>query len=185
MPRKDRRIKPQKITSDGTQSTNPNTLKSGKIVPSILDDVYDAIPDMVDSIMAKIDESNDNSLDQGNATGCQSKLEKEVSSIKNDVESIKFDVVEILRQLPPREKRKPDFLGDVLNNIFSGKMDFSDENVTFGGAPGNTKYCGTSYQTVPNTGWTTSIGKIEEASDSDSDSDSVTNDISDSDSDLD
>ena len=177
MPRKDRRLKPQKLSSDGTQSTNSNTLKSEKTASSILNDVSDAIPDMVDSIMAKIDESNDKSLDRRNATGCQSKLEKEVSSIKNDIESIKFDVVEILRQLPPRERRNPDFLGNMLNNIFSGKMDISDENITFGGAPG------TSYQTAPNTRWNTSISNIEEASDSDTDdiSDGDTDDISDSD----
>jgi len=182
MPRKDRRSKHQNLSS----GPSPDTSKSEKTASSILDDVHDAIPDMVDSIMAKIDESDDKSL---NLRSNQSKLEKEVSSIKDDVESIKFDVVEILRQLPPREKRKPDFLGDVLNNIFSGKMNISDENITFGGAPG------ARYQTVPNTRWNTSISKIEEASDTDADdvtdtgADDVTDtgadDVTDTDSDLD
>ncbi len=177
MPRRDhRKLKTQKLTSDGTQATSPNTLKSeiASAKSSILDDVSDAIPDMVESIMTKIDASLDSPGFK------QSKLEKEVYSIGDDVESIKFDVAEILRQLPPRERRKPDSLGDVLNNIFSGNMDVLDENITFGNTP-HARISGssTSY-TVPNTKWSTTIGKIEEDSDSDSDTD----DISDSDSDV-
>ena len=171
MPRRDhRKLKTQKLSSEYLE----NTLKSEKTTLSILDIVSNAIPDMVDSIMAKIDAPNDiDDVSLGShPRGCeQSKLEKEVSSIKSDVESIKFDVVEILRQLPPRERRKPDSLGDVLNNIFSGKMDVSDENITFGNTPYTRKPGGSSaYRSVPNTTWNTTISKIEEAS-SDSDTD--------------
>ena len=179
MPRRDhRKLKTQKLSSEGTQSTDLNTLKSVNV--SMLDAVSDTIPDIVDSIMAKIDESKDtSSMSNGSDGFSQRKMEKEMASIKNDVESIKFDVVEILRQLPPRERRKPDTLGDVLNNIFSGKMDVADEDITFGNTPYTRKSgISTSYRTEPNTTWNTTISKIEEASDSNS------TDISDSDSDL-
>ncbi len=176
MPRRDhRKMKKQKVTSERFDSSKAETP-----VSSILDDVSAAIPDMVDSIMTKIEDA---SLDTINSPK-QSKLEKELSTIKSDVESIKFDVVEILRQLPPRERRKPDSLGDVLNSIFSGKMETTDEGITFGDIP-YTRTTGNPsvYRSLPNSKWDTTISKVEEATDSDTGdiSDSDTGDISDSD----
>ena len=176
MPRRDRKMKNQKLSSEISNSSKGETTAS-----SILDDVSAAIPDMVDSIMAKIE---DVSLDTINSPK-QSNFKKELSSIKSDVESIKFDVVEILRQLPPHERRKPDSLGDVLNNIFSGRMEATDEGITFGDMPhGRTTSNSSVYRNVP-TKWNTVINKVEEVTDSDTDdiSDSDTDDISDIDSD--
>ncbi len=159
MPRRDhRKLKKQTPSSE----CPPDLSKSD--TSSALDDVSDAIPDMVESIMTKIEaskEASSRSIDSPKSK--QSNLEKDLSSIKKDVESIRFDVVEILRQLPPRERRKPDSLGDVLSNIFSGNME--GEGVTFNRTIGNSS----GFRTLPASKWNTTISKIEEASDSDID----------------
>nr|QBK85461.1 MAG: hypothetical protein LCMAC101_00480 [Marseillevirus LCMAC101] len=129
--------------------------------------ISDAIPGMVDSIMAKVE---DVSKDPETA---QTKLERDVNTIKKDVESIKFDVVEILRQLPS-ERKSPGSLGDVLNNIFSGRMEATDEGISFGDAafrraPGNA----TVFHGVPGfSKQNTTIRKVEVCSESESESES-------------
>ncbi len=167
MPRRDnRKLK----TRTSSSECSPDLSKSEMTTSFTLDDVSNAIPDMVDSIMTKINVSIDTSsrsIDSPESN--QSNLEKDLSSIKKDVESIRFDVVEILRQLPPRERRKPDSLGDVLGAIFSGNME--GEGVNFTRTTGNPP----GFRTLPASNWNTAISKIEEASDSDTD------DMSDSD----
>ncbi len=162
MPRRDySKSKAKKISASSSDSKDSKTL-------SILDKVFESIPDMVDSIMIKIDESREEESMECN----QVKLEKEVATIKSDVESTKYDVMDIVRQLPPRERRPPS-LGDALGNLFSG---ISDEGISFQNVPYSKKT--STCHTIPNAKWNTTISKIEEAF-SDEDDISEYSDISD------
>lgn len=133
----------------------------------ILDKVFDSIPYMVDSIMIKVEEYKEKPIEHN-----RNNLEKEIAIVKSDVESIKYDVMEILRQLPPRERKPPTF-GDALGSILTG---MAGESGTFQNVP-YTKKTFTRHIT-PNTKWNTTIGKIEETSSSEDDISEYSSEIS-------
>jgi hypothetical protein len=165
MPRKSKSKKTATGSSD-VSKTLSNT--------DALDKVFDCIPDMVDSIMIKVEESKEKPMEHN-----RNNLEKEIATVKSDVESIKYDVMEILRQLPPRERKPPTF-GDALGSMLTG---MTGEGVTFQNVP-YTKRTFT-HHTTPNTEWNTTIGKIEEASSSEDDISEYSSDISENERDSD